>query len=206
LGKHAGSTPLAKCLVMPNADSRTTAAARGTIFTYLVDGVCHQLANQVLYATGAGGTPLTVRGARGYPASTFLYGTYGRQHAAWAAKITVCSAPKAGPAGGPGAPVTTPMMKPDDPDLDDFAKLAAHVLDGEPELLTRLLSLRSEVQIAISQPFPGSDAAPIEFLNARNQHFIDQAAELLGSGRFEQIFGYDPKLRINLANPELEGE
>ena len=64
---------LAKCLVAPNANSQTVAAARGTIFTYGIDGVCHQLANQVLYATGIGAVaPLTVRNARGYIASTFL--------------------------------------------------------------------------------------------------------------------------------------
>ena len=54
LGQQNGDLALAKCLVTANADSQTVPAARGTIFTYGVDGVCHQLANQVLYATGVG--------------------------------------------------------------------------------------------------------------------------------------------------------
>jgi hypothetical protein len=64
LGSQRGSLAFANCLVAPNADSRTVPAARGTIFTYGVDGVCHQLADQVLYATGLGKVPpLTVSGA-----------------------------------------------------------------------------------------------------------------------------------------------
>src|SRR3954466_2920506 len=74
LGQQPGDASFAQCLVAANADSRTVPAARGTIFIYGVDGVCHQLANQVLYATGVGGAaPLTVSGARGYHASTFIY-------------------------------------------------------------------------------------------------------------------------------------
>src|SRR5258708_6683250 len=91
LGQQAGDLGLAQCLVTPNADSRTVPPARGTIFAYGVDGVCHQLANQVLYApVSGGGAPLTVSRARGYMASTFIYGTYGLQHSAWANKIASC--------------------------------------------------------------------------------------------------------------------
>ena len=66
LGEKSGDVALAQCLVQPNADSRTVQKARGTIFTYGRHGVCHQLANQVLYATGTGGVPLIVEKARGY--------------------------------------------------------------------------------------------------------------------------------------------
>lgn len=78
LGEQSADLGLAQCLVKANADSRTDPAARGTIFIYGVDGVCHQLANQVLFATSVGGAaPLTVKSARGYIASAFVYGTYG---------------------------------------------------------------------------------------------------------------------------------
>ena len=70
--------------------TQTGGLTRGTVFSYGVDGVCHQLANQVLYATGSGGAPLTMARARGYMASTFIYGTYGLQHAAWANKLASC--------------------------------------------------------------------------------------------------------------------
>jgi hypothetical protein len=55
LGSESGDLNVARCLVQPNADCSSTYAARGTIFTYGVDGVCHQFANQVLYSTRAGG-------------------------------------------------------------------------------------------------------------------------------------------------------
>jgi hypothetical protein len=64
------------CLVGPN-----NKAASGTIHTYGIDGVCHQVANQVLYAAVG---PLTVSAARGYTLSSALYGTYGRNELEWA--------------------------------------------------------------------------------------------------------------------------
>ena len=79
LGEKTGDVTVAQCLVQPNADSRTVRKARGTIFTYGRHGVCHQLANQVLYATGTGGVPLIVEKARGY---------FGRVHSNMA--TTVC--------------------------------------------------------------------------------------------------------------------
>lgn len=205
LGSQKGNLPFATCLVAPNADSRTVPAARGTIFTYGVDGVCHQLANQVLYATGVGATsPLTVRGARGYVASTFLYGTYGLQTAAWAAKIASCSASsKSGPsvamhwtAGGPTLPDQTPPP-------DDFETHAKSVLADEPELLNRLLALRGEVRSFVAQRIPGFTAPPATMLNSRNQHLLDEAARMLGPEKFEKVFGFKPKERINLVDPSL---
>lgn len=63
------------CLVGPNNKK-----ASGTIHTYGIDGVCHQVANQVLYAAVS---PLTVHLARGYTLSSALYGTYGRNELEW---------------------------------------------------------------------------------------------------------------------------
>jgi hypothetical protein len=43
-----------------------------------MDGVCHQLSNQILFATKTDSkAPLTVKDARGYWYSNFRYGTYG---------------------------------------------------------------------------------------------------------------------------------
>lgn len=215
LGSQKGNLAFATCLVAPNADSRTVPAARGTIFTYGVDGVCHQLANQVLYSTGVGGAaPMTVRGARGYAASTFIYGTYGLQHAAWAAKVASCGASaKISPAtvhwtggggvagGGGGTGGGAGMPKQTEP--DDFVAHARSVLADEPELLNRLLSLRGEVQSFAAQRIPGAAPPPAEMLNSRNQHLLDEAARLLGPEKFEKVFGFQPQERINLVDPSL---
>lgn len=76
-GSATGDLQLSRCLVASNVDCWSSFAARGTIFTYGVDGVCHQLANQVLYSTRGGRRPLTVAPAGGYWLSSAIYGTYG---------------------------------------------------------------------------------------------------------------------------------
>jgi len=50
----------------------------GAIVVYAVDGVCQNLANQLLYATGGPDKePVRVEYARGYQIATFFYGNYG---------------------------------------------------------------------------------------------------------------------------------
>jgi hypothetical protein len=199
LGEQNGDLQLAKCLVKPNADSRTDAAGRGTIFTYGVDGVCHQLANQVLHATGIGGAkPLTVRNARGYMASTFVYGTYGLQSSAWANKLVSCGAPSASLTAPTGA-MTMPGLP------DDFETRAREVLGSEdPKLLSDLLTLRADVHRFAAQKWPGFTSPSAAALNARNQHLIEQAAKLLGPQKFTAIFGFAPDQKIDLVDPDVQ--
>ncbi|MFT0875277.1 hypothetical protein LRC39_14525 [Rhodopseudomonas sp. P1] len=201
LGQQSGNLKLAQCLVQPNADSNTTAAARGTIYTYGVDGVCHQLANQVLYATANGSVPpLTVSKARGYPLSSFIYGTYGLQHTAWAAKVASCS----------GAQLVARLARPggltvvaggEGIAVDEFERRATEVLATEPAKLASLLRLRGEVQRFAAQPWPGTGQPSAEALNARNQHLIDEAAKLLGPEHFRKLFGVEPGAKVTLVDP-----
>lgn len=213
LGSQTGSVALARCLVQSNADSRTVPAARGTVFVYGVDGVCHQLANQVLYATR--GTRLTVKNARGYGASTFLYGMYGLQPAAWVARIASCTAlvaalPVAAAAAGGGLAggvdalgaalgvLGMPGLK------DDFEERAREVLGRDnPELLARLLVLRTEVNGYLARKIPGIEPPGPAALNARNQHLLDEAARLLGPELFEQVFGFPAGETIDLVDPSV---
>lgn len=201
LGQQSGNLVLARCLVDPNADSRTVPAARGTIFTYGVDGVCHQLANQVLYATGtAGAAPLTVCEARGYMASVFIYKKYGLQEEAWLNQIAKCGGQLP---GGPPMAATAPGT-PMSGSPDDFEAHAREVLKhDDPKLLSDLLSLRADVQRFSAQRWPGLTAPDAETLNARNQHMLDQAAKLLGPQRFEAIFGFAPDQKIDLVDPSI---
>lgn len=190
----AGNLGLARCLVKPNVDCHSDQQAKGTIFQYGVDGVCHQLSNQILFATG--GQPSTVSGVRGYMASTFLYGTYGRrQSAAWAAKIAACTGPvpMASGAGSGGGSVNQ---------QDEFEAQARAVLGrDEPVLFDRLMALRREVEVMTSRPLAGEPDA--ETLNRRNQLMLDEAAKILGPKKFEEVFGFSPDERINLVVPEI---
>ncbi|MCU0559686.1 MAG: hypothetical protein MUD16_05770 [Desulfobacterales bacterium] len=65
LRRGAGSTR--------QADAIAEADERARIKCYLINGVCHQAANRILFPAG-----ITVRGARGYDVSEALFGTYGR--------------------------------------------------------------------------------------------------------------------------------
>jgi len=203
LGSQAGDLAVARCLVTANADSRTTPGARGTIFVYGVDGVCHQLANQVLYATGAGSvSQLTVRLARGYMASTFIYGTYGLQHAAWAAKIAACSSTLiASPLTTGGLTMAAGTTGASGP--DEFETQAQQVLGPSNPKLLNLLRLRSEVHQFAARAWPGTGQPSAEALNARNQHMLEEAAKLLGPADFKAIFGIDPGDKIDLVDPTI---
>ena len=55
------------------ADAIAEADERAGIKCYLINGVCHQAANRILFPAG-----ITARGARGYDVSEALFGTYGR--------------------------------------------------------------------------------------------------------------------------------
>ncbi len=55
------------------ADKIAQKDEKANIKCYLINGVCHQAANRILFPAG-----ITVRGARGYSISEALFGTYGR--------------------------------------------------------------------------------------------------------------------------------
>lgn len=77
---NVAASSSALCLVGSN-----DANERGTIQWYGIDGVCHQVSNQVLYATATtyGGKPKIVNDARGYKLSSAIFGTYGRREKLW---------------------------------------------------------------------------------------------------------------------------
>ena len=55
------------------ADSIAGSRENGNLNCYLINGVCHQAANRILFPAG-----ITVSGASGYNVSRSLFGTYGR--------------------------------------------------------------------------------------------------------------------------------
>ena len=199
LGIAAGDLAQASCLCTPNVASNTNPLACGTIYTYGVDGVCHQLANQVLWATASPGVaPLTVAKARGYFVSTFIYGTYGIQHAAWAARKTQCMAP-----GGPRA---VPNVT-DDVSDDEFTAHARAALASvnAGHKLEQLIVLRQQVhtdQLAKRTTFVQASA---EELNARNNAYLQSAKALLTPAEFEAVFGFTPEQTIALVDPTMKG-
>jgi hypothetical protein len=203
LGSATGNLAMAKCLCTPNLPSGTDHSTCGSIYTYGIDGVCHQLANQILWASGSGGTtPLTVAKARGYVASTFLYGTYGLQHAAWAARKAHCAVP---PSGGMAIQTMREQVAPD----DDFAAHAQKTLASlnAEHKVAALLELRQQLhaeQHAVKFTLATGVWTPsAEALNERNNAYLERAKSLLTPTEFEAVFGFPPSEKINLVDPTV---
>jgi len=195
LGFQAGEYDAARCLAGSNVDCSVNFAARGTIFAYGVDGICHQLANQVLYATALDGAePLTVSQANGYWVSCGIYGAYGLQHSAWRNKIAICATLEA---PSPSTARGRKMSDGADPGLrDEFEDHVGKVLGADDA--SRLLVLRARFQNDAAAHAHIKAALTAHELNARNQRFLDDAAKLLSAADFNAIFGIKPGTKINL--------
>ncbi|EDZ98887.1 conserved hypothetical protein [Burkholderia sp. H160] len=190
----------AGCLCRPDVDSSINAAARGTIFSYGRDGVCHQLANQILWSTGRSGvTPATVHMSRGYWLSIAIFGTYGKQHAAWASKKIQCSTPSGSNAMNSGH---------EDSDVDDFQEHLRATLKG-PGAEAKIKSLmdhRRAFMVMVERlqyAPPGGDVPPASELNKAYSSFLHDAADILGPEDFERVFGERPSDEMNIVDPSI---
>lgn len=198
LGQAPASLPHAACLCEPNADSDQE-AARGTIFTYGLDGVCHQLANQVLWATRLNGnTPQTVRLARGYWLSNAIYGTYGRLHAStWKQKKTQCQ--------------SALEAQLDSDDVDDFETHLRESLGQNlvEETVQDLLLQRTQLMESIANLKSGKlakDVLTAEQINKQARDFQSFAASRLSEEQYMRVFGVSPGEILDVVNPALFGK
>ncbi|MFS2107754.1 hypothetical protein [Ralstonia sp. Ralssp135] len=200
IAQGTASLEAATYLCEPNADSRNDRAAAGTIFVYGIDGVCHQLANQILWSTGsATQAPRTVELARGYHVSSALYGTYGLNKDDWIQHRD--GAPQA-------ANVSLTYALPID-NGDDFERHARAVLAGSggSAKLASLLAyrkqharetLKTKSDVKLAQVIPTADS-----INARVNEFLGGALGILGPDDFKRVFQIDPLPNMNLVDPDL---
>ncbi len=200
IGSSQGSLLLAECLCKVNVCSKADFDARGTISVYGFDGVCHQLANQVLWATKAtNANPVMVQQARGYRAGVSIYGDYGIDQQTWWQRKQRCSIAKRNPDPQRGVA----MMLANAPDT--FERQAASVLSEQR--LTKLLKLRQQHQANLAElkasVLRGGKMPSAATLNALNNEFLRRAAELLGQHDFEEIFEIPAGEVVNLVDPML---
>ena len=203
LGSIAANLTVATCLVTPNLPSNGNPPAQGTIWQYGIDGVCHQLANQVLWSSSQSvAGPLTVNQARGYHVSTFLFGTYGRQQSAWRNKMAHCAS---------GALVALPATMTEDAmdspaEDDEFARRARAVLSqSDDDRLQQILTLRGNaMRTADTMRARVDDAAQVSpsaaELNAHYNEVLRQAATFLSKDEYRALFGFDPAETVNLVD------
>ena len=193
LGVQTGDPSQARCVARPNAVSKDEPDARGTVLLYGIHGVCHQIANQVLFATRTTGKPLTVRRARGYWLSDFFWKTYGTNSRTWRERAGTC-----GLGGGKGAV----GMIPEGAVSDLFAQRAAALLSDDPAKLSGLIGLCQEgraektSKALVAPPSAGA-------INDRNWEIQQEAAAILGETRFRQVFELNPDQYVELVDETM---
>ena len=201
LASAAADLSYATCLCQPDADSRTTPAACGTILRYGIDGVCHQLCNQILWATDPGGvSPETVQKARGYWISHGLFGPYGTQHAAWKARLAHCHP-------GGGATMDTASASSADDGFEQHLREVLRGRDSADEKIRQLLERRrafmAQMEALRNSPAFASSNPPVDDLNKLYSSFLREAARILGDKDFELVFDASPAEEMNVVDPHI---
>ncbi len=188
--------------------------AHGGIDFYGISGVCHQLSNRILFASAAPGRePLTVEDAHGYFVSRFLFGTYGADAAEWSARKSRCLAPPPAAPAALGTPVAMAMAAAaPQATLDaDLAAMLRRRLGPElsrskmeairslrASLLTRKALLDRELLRGIRSP-----RSFAEEVNALVNRSLRQAAQILGRGDYQRLFGIPPEESIGVVDPAV---
>ncbi len=187
IGNANGDLAVSSCICKPNDPN-----AHGSIFVYGIDGVCHQLANQVLYSTNG---PLTVKLARGYWLSSHLYGTYGSNQSDWNKLRSSCAGVRmSGQASDPP---------------DDFIAHLTDVLgtDYDPDKLTQLIALREAFQGQLAriqtELQTQSHEVMAENINKMIAEHMARAAEILGPADFERVYEIAVDEPSSLVDPEM---
>lgn len=200
LSKGSGDPGYAMCLCKPDVDPEVDPMARGTIFTYGIDGVCHQLANQILWSTDPTGVaPATVQLSRGYWISHALFGPYGRQSAPWSQKLTTCQ-----PAEGFDMNTARSQSA-----KDSFEEHLQRALKGRraeakiQSLMDRRRKLTAEVAKVQSSPALAGGAPSASDLNRLYSSFLRDAAKILGDDDFERVFDQRPQAEMNVVDPSI---
>lgn len=184
----ATTTSMSNCLVGANSPTE-----RGTIQWYGIHGVCHQVANQIIYPTRQ-----RVSAARGYRASSAIWGSYGRSDLAWNERRRQCT-------------TGTSSLSSHSMSARILYTRARYYLGAEshiPQELERQrkLLLDDIDEIGFARRGVGERTADrVNALNLRIATFLGNAMTLLGdrSEIFVKLFGVEPDVEMNLIDPEL---
>jgi len=214
LTRGSADLRVARCICQPDVeDFHPTAGnlSHGGIDLYGIQGVCHQLANRILWATSAGGAPpATVDEAHGYGFSRFLYGTYGANANEWEARKARCTASVAGPAPAPTAAMiaaASPIVLLD----QDLAAMFQERLKGDYSrgALSQIVDLRHQLfarKALLDRRVRGGDLPPRQYADQVNEllnEYLPRVAEILGAAQYQRLFGQPPGRRVGVVDPEI---
>lgn len=184
---------LAICISTPNVHPDDHA---GILGPYGFHGVCHQVANRVLYATKSDtNRPITVDGAHGYIFSKYLYGEYGTGTPGWEHHLSICGGSTTmtiDDGGNGGMAIFSPIEK----DLTDAQKKSLFLIHDE--LLSEKKILEDRVM--------GEEINGEEFANQVNQLMttkMREIAKIIGDAAYEQIFKQSPDEPVAVMDPEI---
>jgi hypothetical protein len=183
IGSGSGSLEQATCVCVPNVTQGDN--CHGTIYYYGIDGVCHQLANQLLAVTG--NASLNASGVRGGNISCWFYGLYGLNGGDWASSARRC-----GVQTGRSLEMVIRPNGDSQPPQDKLQELD-RIRD----------SFRAQVQAL--RPGLHSRSADPDALSAQinalvNEH-LNRAADLLGSPSYQTLFGVPAHQPRTLVDP-----
>lgn len=175
------------CLVLPD-----DASSKGCIHWYGIDGVCHQLSNQILYPSG-----VRVDSARGYRLSSSIFGTFGRQTKEWDIQRMHCQ-------------VLLGASQRRRPSMSLLYRRAMYFYRGESRVPFQLEAFRRQLledidSIGFAARGPQETANDrVGALNQRIMKFVKQVSETLDNqNAATHLLGVDSSQEINLIDPEL---
>ncbi len=190
IGKINYNSPYSKCLVTSNSSIN----GNGSIIRYGIDGVCHQVSNQVLYRSKNPFSNLRVDKARGYKLSSSIFETYGLNKDIWRQNKINCSIN------------TFTKNKKSLLTIRANAFARKHninmnlIKELEQKRLILLTSLESEGIAAKS--IIESVNQRVEKMNLLIYEYTVNAGNLVDNDLYEYIFGIEPGVRIDIIDPE----
>lgn len=180
---HAAS----HCLVPSNV-----AKARGTIRWYGIDGVCHQVANQILFPSNA-----RVDFANGYRLSSAIFGTFGRRVQDWYWQRVTCQ-------------VDHGLIPPRRSPMSLLYSRAMYVFQGASDVPFQLEGVRRQLltdidAIGFATRAPNETISRrVRILNSRIMRFVEEVSEIVRDSEISKhLLGVDAKEVINLVDPEF---
>jgi len=190
IGKVNYSSIYSTCLVTPNNPTSGT----GSIIRYGIDGVCHQVSNQVLYRSKDPFNNLRVDKARGYKLSSSIYETYGLNKKTWRQNKISCLQ----------STFSTNQMSLLKIRANTFAKkhnINMNIIDNlDKQRLALLLSLESEG--TATKGLNESVNQRVEKMNLLINEYTLSASNSIDRDLYEHIFGIEPGVRIDLIDAE----
>ena len=181
-GNLSAANGISPANAIPYKDGVLYSNNSGSIEFYGLDGVCHHVANQVLFATGtAAKEPVRVGQANGYAVSSFFYGTYGLNEDKWA-EIHRKYMPNTKMPG------------------DDFLPLMQQHVHGVGQQ-SKLLELRDKARMQLAFICAGAVTvrqkklsqfynAYIPLMQLSNTAILNEAEQVLGTSVFNALFQF----------------